>query len=294
MSRKKNRQSSLISYKRFVPEQLHKELERCIRYLETLPYSRMTCCTRCGSTRITRKGMADNGIMHYYCFACKRHFSPVTDLPIINSERHDLWPELLELMFYGSEKQQSAKILGICAISVSIKEKILEQVMAEDFSNIYQYWMQYKFALEDYIPPKVESQIRLTRNWLTETFEPSRSVCPNCFGTHCTQNQAVQKTTARRCRDCGLRFSVLRGTPFVKSYYTLADFLAYFDTLLTGASNYDVREQLGMADTTAQRWRKVFYRQLKTFHYYDLYEWIVRRRIGHELYVNYVKRGLLD
>ena len=278
-----------IDYKRFLPPELHDEVDALIYYLETTPYSQPPYCPYCSSNRMWVNGTGKNGVDTYQCSHCKRCFNPTTDTPLHKQQAHELWPIQTKLMFYGCEKKTVALAMGISFPSVPKREKVIEQVMQLHHQQLYQFWQQYKFALDHFIPAHIEEQIKQFQQWLTPIMQPQKILCPYCHQSKKSLRTDILSNTSYYCLTCGKRFSILNGSPFVKSSYP-EKYIPYLTLLLKGLTDIEIYGELSVCQVTTLHWRNIYFEQMRNMGLFELIEWIVWRRIAHEWHVNYLSR----
>lgn len=81
--------------------------------------------------------------------------------------------------------------------------------------------------------------------------------CPHCGKSHIVRNGHGDGLQRYLCRDCGITFNALTATPLAHLHQR-GKWLAQAQALREGLSLSQVQQQLGVARTTALRWRHRF------------------------------------
>jgi transposase-like protein len=93
---------------------------------------------------------------------------------------------------------------------------------------------------------------------------PARPHCPHC-GDACTvRNGHANGLQRHKCRSCGKTFNALTGTPLARLHLR-GKWLAQAAALRDGLSLNRTADRLGIAQSTAFRWRHRFLAPLKPF-----------------------------
>lgn len=87
----------------------------------------------------------------------------------------------------------------------------------------------------------------------------ARPNCPSCEGTHIVKNGMARGLQRYLCRNCGRTFSALTATP-LNGLHKRQLWLAHTQALSEGLSIPQVAKELGIARSTAHRWRHRFLR----------------------------------
>lgn len=90
-----------------------------------------------------------------------------------------------------------------------------------------------------------------------------RPTCPHCGGEHVVRNGTANGLQRHKCRDCGKTFNVLTGTPLARLRMK-GKWLGQAGVLRDGMTIKQVAWQLGVARSTAFRWRHRFLALPKT------------------------------
>ncbi len=92
---------------------------------------------------------------------------------------------------------------------------------------------------------------------LIESRMPARSSCPKCHGASVVRNGQANDLQRYKCRDCGVTFNVLTGTPLARLRHR-EKWLQQARVLDEGVSVRKAAARLGVHHTTAFRWRHRF------------------------------------
>lgn len=82
-------------------------------------------------------------------------------------------------------------------------------------------------------------------------------LCPHCAGSHIVKNGSADELQRYKCRTCNRTFNALTGTPLARLHLR-GKWLGQAEALRDGWSLTQVEERLGIARTTALRWRHRF------------------------------------
>jgi len=99
--------------------------------------------------------------------------------------------------------------------------------------------------------------LRLTRRSPCESTLPERPHCPKCHGASVVRNGQANGLQRYKCRDCGVTFNVLTGTPLARLRHR-EKWLQQAQVLNEGVSVRKAAARLGVHRTTAFRWRHRF------------------------------------
>ncbi len=92
---------------------------------------------------------------------------------------------------------------------------------------------------------------------LVESRMPERSNCPKCDGASIVRNGQANGLQRYKCRDCGVTFNVLTGTPLARLRHR-EKWMEHARVLDEGISVRKAAARLGVHRTTAFRWRHRF------------------------------------
>jgi len=90
-----------------------------------------------------------------------------------------------------------------------------------------------------------------------ERHQQGTPICPHCGKTHIVRNGHCDGLQRYLCRYCGTSFNALTGTPLAHLHLR-GKWLQQAQALRDGLSLSQVQERLGIARTTALRWRHRF------------------------------------
>jgi transposase-like protein len=81
--------------------------------------------------------------------------------------------------------------------------------------------------------------------------------CPHCAGRHIVKNGSADGLQRYKCRSCSRTFNALTGTPLARLHLR-GKWLGQVESLRDGLSLTQAQKRLGIAKTTAFRWRHRF------------------------------------
>ena len=81
--------------------------------------------------------------------------------------------------------------------------------------------------------------------------------CPHCAGSHIVRNGMADELQRYKCRTCGKSFNALTGTPLARLRHK-GKWLGQTQAMADGLTVHRTAERLGVAPSTAFRWRHRF------------------------------------
>ncbi|WP_152562835.1 MULTISPECIES: hypothetical protein [unclassified Serratia (in: enterobacteria)] len=255
-----------INYHRFLPEELHQDADNLVDYFTYAPFEQPTACPYCGNPHFT--GGRDDK-KPYWCGRCQRAFSAHTGTPFANCRHHELWGAYAASRLSGLSWKKVSESIGLSTGACKYREKVFNQEMESQFPVLFQWWHAHQERHDLTLTPEVDVQHQQLQSWLEQLRTQPTATCPQCAAV----SVRVKETRPDfRCHHCQSSFSLLAGTPLVKTWY-MELWPEFLNGLVTGESAWDLSRRLGVTNKRLYQWRRSFLQVMEDKGLDALLEW---------------------
>lgn len=260
------------NYKKIIPAKLLHQAEALLAYLIHFPFQIPKECRLCSSTNFFesayKKPNSKRNIPFFYCRSCKRRFTQTSKTHFAGIVYLELFGDFAKLRLAGYSQEAISEILGFAQATARDRDKLLNQIMAEKFPDLYAWWKPHQDHLDKRLSPQVKKEHDQFISWLKKLVEHRRVTCPHCY-----RKANLSKRPLITCERCQLTFEQVIFNEGKTSLKYLVKWVPFAEGLIQGKSGHALAREFGISKRTASEWKQKFTKQMVLFHFDKLVQW---------------------
>lgn len=275
---------------KFIPPELHQEVDSLMLYLTERPFQRPTECPYCGGHHfsiIQNSPSPYQSIPRYRCKQCKRTFSQLSNTYFARTryQHLDKWAALARYRLSGYNITTTSHEIELPTATCMKREKVIEKIMQQECPQLFTWWVSHQYFQSEERTPIVQEQVDQFEHWLKTLLNQKRAVCPVCGRENCNKTKREKHRPVFVCTKCEKHFNLLSGTYLLNMYHP-EHWITFTHLMLRGVLDQDIADTLHLDRPLCNRWRNRIIKQIQSMGFKELAEWLKWQRSRRRLQIN--------